>query len=71
MTRASEVAGHAPERFGIVARLLVSPVARRESSVASARCRHCGWARAGHVTMRFGDGAALDEFVYLAPHDLA
>ena len=27
----------------------------------------CGWKRAGQVTSRYGDGVALDEFVYLGP----
>jgi len=27
----------------------------------------CGWTRAGEATVRFDDGASLDEFVYLGP----
>jgi GNAT superfamily N-acetyltransferase len=99
MALASEVTGHPAERFGVVARLLVSPGARREGAgrsllLAAADCavdrglspildvathfqaaitlyETCGWVRAGTVTVRFDDGAALDEFVYLAPRHLA
>jgi GNAT superfamily N-acetyltransferase len=34
---------------------------------AIALYENCGWARAGQVTSRYGDGVVLDEFVYLGP----
>lgn len=95
LTLASEVLKQPPDRFGLVARLLVSPGARREgvgrsllnTAAGNAAGRglwpilgvathfhaainlyeKCGWVRVGEVTVRFSEGEALDEFVYVGP----
>jgi GNAT superfamily N-acetyltransferase len=94
MGLASGMTGRPPEHLGVVARLLVSPEARREGigrallrtaeadAVDRGLCavldvatqfeaahrlyEACGWSRVGAVTAHFEDGAAVDEFVYLA-----
>lgn len=95
MQAAGAALGEPAARMGVVARLLVSPRARRAgvgrllmqtaSDEAAARglrpvldvatdltaairlYESCGWTRAAAVTVQFGDGTVLDEYVYVGP----
>lgn len=95
MRLVAEVTGQPPERFGVIARLLVSPTVRGRGigrslllTAANEAVEHglrpmldvavhhgpainlyesSGWVRVGRVTVTFGHGGALDEYVYLGP----
>ena len=95
MDLATKTTGIPASRFGVVARLLVCPAARRSGIGRSlldhaAGCalhlgltpildvvdRHVpairlyesqGWIRLGQVTVTFGPGLSIDEFVFMGP----